>query len=44
MSGFMEAQAAAGAISARAVFVGALSLFFVTSLYFICVKHRQPTV
>lgn len=39
-----EAQAAAGAISAEAVFVGVLAPFSVTSLDFVHVKHHQPLV
>lgn len=39
-----EAQAAAGAISAQAVFVGVLAPFSVTSLDFVHVKHHQPRV
>lgn len=43
-SGISEAQAAAGAISAEAVFVGALAPFSVTSLNFVHVKLHQPPV
>lgn len=39
-----EAPAAAGAISAEAVFVGVLAPFSVTSLNFVHVKLHQPAV